>query len=348
MTRPLVSQHYHTVFGRCIRSAIPLPELRVAAPGPFRWDFQVVDELPEPRGLEARGEEPIYAEVVARFFAHDHGYRIVVQDTGTFDLSQDGRRILWLPNPDPWWDFGRGHLLGRVLSTTLHLEGLLALHASAVELGDGVVGFMAPSHYGKSTLSMQLFQAGARFVTDDTLPVRPGYPPLAHPGVQSLRVRSGDPNASRLLGRDPVGEPGRDGKISLPPLPRHRTLHEPRPLAALYLLSPMKPGTVEEPVRRVRLDSVPAAIFLVGQAKIGEMLGSRAAPELLEATSAVASAVPIYRLELERDLDQLPAVVERIFEWHGLPQGGAHGAVVQPADADPTTSRANPLMSPGG
>ena len=315
-----MSPHYHTAFGSRIRSAIPLPELREAEPGPARWDFQVVEHLPEPHGLELRGEEPIYGEVAARFYAHDDGYRIAVQDTGAFDLSPDGRRIRWLPNPDPWWDFGRGHLLGRVLSTTLHLEGLLALHAAAVELGDGVVGFMAPSHYGKSTLSMELFRAGARFVTDDTLPVRPDSPPLAYPGVQSLRVRAGDPNAIRLLGREPEGEPGRDGKISLPPLPRERTLQSPRPLSALYLLSPMKPGTLDQGARRERLDSVPAAIFLVGQAKIGEMLGSRAAPELLEATSAVASAVPIYRLELERDLDKLPAAVEQILAWHGLPE----------------------------
>ena len=314
-----MSPHYHTVFGNRIRSSIPLPELREAEPGPVRWDFQVVDHLDEPSGLQLRGEEPIYADVVARFFAHDHGYRIVVPDTGTFDLSRDGRRIRWLPNPDPWWDFGRGHLLGRVLSTTLHLEGLLALHAGGVELGEGVVGFMAPSHYGKSTLSMQLYRAGARFVTDDTLPVRPGSPTLAYPGVQSLRVRAGDPHASRLLGHEPQGEPGRDGKLSLPPLPSRRTLQTPAPLAALYLLSPMKPGTMEQAARRTRLDSVPAAIFLVGQAKIGEMLGSRAAPELLEATSAVASAVPVYRLELLRELDRLPEVVDHLLGWHGLP-----------------------------
>ena len=210
-----MSPHYHTVFGRRIRSAIPLPELRVSEPGPVRWDFQVVDRLPtEPPGLELRGEEPIYADVVARFFAHNEGYRIAVKDTGIFDFSPDGSQIRWLPNPEPWWDFGRGHLLGRVLSTTLHLEGLLALHSSAVELPDGVVGFMAPSHYGKSTLSMELFRAGARFVTDDTLLVRPDSPPLAYPGVQSLRVRAGDPNAVRLLGREPEGEPGStDGEV---------------------------------------------------------------------------------------------------------------------------------------
>ena len=314
-----VSPHYHTVFGSRIRSAIPLPELQTAEPGPVRWDFHVVDHLPEPRRMELRGEEPIYGEVSARFFVHGDGYRITVQDTGVFDLSTDGRRIRWLPNPDPWWDFGAGHLVGRVLATSLHLDGLLALHASAVELGDGVVGFMAPSHFGKSTLSMRLFQAGARFVTDDTLPVRPGSPALAYPGVQSLRVRAGDPNAARLLGGEPEGEPGRDGKISLPPLPVHRTLQAPSPLGGLYLLSPMRPGSVETAARRIRLDSVSSAIFLVGQTKIGEMLGSLAVPDLLEAASTVAEGVPIYRLEVERDFERLPVVVEEILAWHGLP-----------------------------
>ena len=313
--------HYHTVFGDRIRSEIPLPELRTADPGPARWNFRVVDELPEPAGLELQGEEPIYDDVVASFYAHPGGYRISVRDTGTFDLSVTGGEILWLPNPEPWWDFGRGHLLGRVLSTALHLNGLLALHASAVELGDGVVGFMAPSHFGKSTLSMELFGVGARFVTDDTLPVRPGSPPLAHPGVQSLRVRSGDPNVERLLGFQPQGEPGRDGKITLPPFPPDRALGRPAPLAALYLLSPQPPEDADLTVRRIRLAPVPAAIFLVGQTKIGEMLGPSAAPGILEATSSLASAVPIYRLEIVRDLDRLPEVVEHLVGWHGLPLG---------------------------
>ncbi len=315
-----LSPHYHTVFGSRIRSAIPLPELQSAEPGPVRWDFQVVERLPEPCGLELRGEEPIYGEVAARFFVHEDGYRIVVQDTGIFDLSPDGRRILWLPNPDPWWDFGKGHLVGRVLATSLHLDGLLALHASAVELGDGVVGFMAPSHFGKSTLSMGLFRVGARFVTDDTLPVRPGRPSLAYPGVQSLRVRAGDPNAAHLLGFEPEQEPERDGKISLPPLPVDRTLQASAPLRALYLLRPVRPASVDEPARRLRLDLVSSAIVLLGQTKVGQMLGPLAAPALLEAASAVAAAVPIYQLEVERDFERLPSVVKQILAWHGLPE----------------------------
>lgn len=314
-----MTAHLYSAFGHRLRSTIPLPELRPAEPGPVRWSFSVVDDLPEPEAAELVGEEHIYGSVSAKLFRHAAGHRIRIDDTGTYDLLAGGAEIRWQPNPDPWWDFGRSHLIGRVLATSLQLAGTVTFHASAVELRDGVVAFLAPKHFGKSTLAMTLVRAGARFVTDDSLAVECRRAPLALPGIQSLRVCGDDAAAARILGLEAARPPGRDGKVVLPPLPREQTLEAPARLAALYFLLPLRPAAGVPAAERAALPGILAAVRLVGQAKIGAMLGSTFAAALLDGASAVASAVPAYELAVVRDIDRLPELVDRLVEWHGLP-----------------------------
>lgn len=314
-----VSLHHYLAFGHRIRSTIRLPELRAAEAGPVHWDFRVVDEHPEMEDPELLGEEPIYGSVSARLFRHAAGYRILIDDTGAYDMLNGTRDIRWKPTTDPWWDFGRSHLIGRVLATSLQLSGVITLHASAVEMADGVVGFLAPKHFGKSTLAMMLFRAGARFVTDDSLAVESHEAVLALPGIQSLRVRAGDPDADLLVGEPVPESPGRDGKVFLPPFPADRVLNRASILSALYFLEPTKPGPEAEATERTRLPSVLATIRLLGHAKIGAMLGPSFARALMDDAGAVASHVPVFDLRVVRDLHRLPSVVDRLVGWHGIP-----------------------------
>lgn len=313
-----MSPYCYSVFGHRLSSSIPLPELRSADPGAVRWTFEVVDSLPEPGPLELLGWEALYGSVSARLYRHAGGHRITIGDTGSYDLLDGGARILWQPRRDPWWDFGRGHLIGRVLATSLQLAGTLTLHGSAVEMSGGVVGFLAPKYFGKSTLAMMLHRAGARFVSDDSLPMTVGAQVLASPGVHSLRVRHDEAEADSPWLGSIVGESGRDGKVTLPPLPEDRVLLEPASLSALYFLSPVQPDRAPEPARRVPLPATHAAMGLVSQTKIAAMLGSGFAGEILETAISIASAVPVYQLSIVRDLARLPDVVERLAEWHGL------------------------------
>ena len=363
---PTVPEQVYHAYGRRIASALPLPELRTAPPGdPVHWRFEVVASLPEPQDPVLLGRETIYADVAASLLRHRHGHRISVPDTGTFDLAPEEAgttTIRWVPNPEPWWDFGRGHLLGRVLAMALHLEGILTLHGSAVEMADGVVGFLAPKHFGKSTLSLRLYRAGARFVTDDALPVLPTDPPTVLPGIQSLRVRAGDREVPVLAGGgtamtpgEPTGGPaggplrgirGRDGKIALPPLPPGRILEKAAPLAALYLLDPVEAGHGMPAATRTRLPTLPGALGLVGQAKIGAMLGPTAASSLLEAASRIVGSVPVHRLSVVRDLERLPEVVETLVAWHGLP--GPEPGPGQQAGSEPGFVREPDLLKEDG
>src|SRR5690606_8457434 len=210
--------------------------------------------------------------------------------------------------------------------TALQLSGTLTLHASAVEMGDGVVAFLAPKHFGKSTLAMMLFQAGGRFVTDDSLAVDHGEAVRARPGIQSLRVRADDPNVERLLGAGVTVEPGRDGKAFLPPFPAARGLLDPADVSALYFLRPRSPESEGDAATRDRLPAVVATMRLLGETKIGAMLGSEFGPVLLEGVASVAAKVPVHELRIVRDLDRMPEAVASLVDWHGLP-----ASVAQPA-----------------
>ena len=64
------------------------------------------------------------------------------------------------------------YLYGPILGLVLRLRGALALHASAVQMGAGAVGFVGPHGAGKSTLAAALGAAGSPVITDDVLHVR--------------------------------------------------------------------------------------------------------------------------------------------------------------------------------
>ncbi len=52
-------------------------------------------------------------------------------------------------------------------------DGLGVLHAGAVVLDERVIVFIAPSGSGKSTMTLAALDAGARYITDDTMHLHP-------------------------------------------------------------------------------------------------------------------------------------------------------------------------------
>jgi len=112
------------------------------------------------------------------------------------------------------------HALGIVLAHWLERRSVLALHASAVVIGEGAVGFLAPKEGGKTTLAAALLRAGRSLLADDLLALEetaggiranPGVPQMrmwpddadyfvdshgplevAHPGFSKRRVRIGE------------------------------------------------------------------------------------------------------------------------------------------------------------
>jgi len=92
------------------------------------------------------------------------------------------------------------------LSICTLLQGDLPLHGAGVALDGQLIGILAPSGTGKSTLLWKLLDAGARFASDDVLPVRienggvTAFPSVALPSKlsrQALEARGEEPQRYR-------------------------------------------------------------------------------------------------------------------------------------------------------
>jgi hypothetical protein len=307
----------YSVYGSALHSTIEFPELTAIGDVPPHWRLSTVPELLPMRDPVALGDELIYGEVHARLYAHRDGHRIVVDDTGSFDLEAEGH-IIVAPKNGAWPDFVRAHILGRVLATALFHRGYLPLHGSAVQTREGVIAFLAPKGFGKSSLALALVKAGGSLVSDDLLSIEPGTPPLALPGIRSLRVNE---DAVGATGVDAPATPTREGKVALNQNAGRMAPDTPLPLAAIFLIAPtMQPLLPEEPaVHRTPFAPVLAAAALVAHVKIGRMLGSSAAGPMLERAASISRMVPVHQLIVTRDLARLPEAASQLLAWYGGP-----------------------------
>lgn len=96
-----------------------------------------------------------------------------------------GRSITVEPAKGAGADAIEVFLSGSAMGALLHQRGLLALHASAVAMGDGALVFAGPSGAGKSTLVTTLAQDPGQLLCDDICVFREG---LVVPGYTRLRL----------------------------------------------------------------------------------------------------------------------------------------------------------------
>jgi len=124
-----------------------------------------------------------------QFFRTETGYLLRFPDLADFRVSADGLNVSCSPAPDVSEATTQHLYLNQVLPLALSKMGKLVFHASAVELGDSAVAFVADSGRGKSTLAASFATNGFRFLTDDGLVVEAGgdgY--LAFPSHPSIRL----------------------------------------------------------------------------------------------------------------------------------------------------------------
>lgn len=247
--------------------------------------------------------------------AGSDGFALSHSCTGTFEVRGGGAEIIFASHANAPADLVRADVLGRVLAVTMHMKGALSLHASAVVLPEGAIAFLAPKGFGKSTVALSLAHAGAKFLTDDILPVRAQAPFTVNPGVQSVRLCSD--SALRLINERSKTRPGIDGKRIVDRLPRHMVASGPAPLVAMYVLSPSPNGNGASAVSRSRLSSRRTVLELLRRAKIAALLGGSEAPRVFQQAASIAAAVSAYELDIARDLHRLPDAVAMIASWHG-------------------------------
>ncbi len=127
-----------------------------------------------------RREMTVQSGTVAEYLADpdfDDGDGFQIRDTmfrgetvsGVKFLYRQGEGLTVDPADPSLEDEFRMYLVGAVLGTVSRMNGLLPLHASAVERDGRAMAFTADSGGGKSTLAASLASRGYRHVCDDTL-----------------------------------------------------------------------------------------------------------------------------------------------------------------------------------
>jgi hypothetical protein len=307
----------YEIFGGRLRSEMDLPELREVKPGSANWTFRVAHERPPLLDPITLGEERLVDTVSVRLERAADRYRLSFDDTGAFDVAADGGEITWYPASSASSELARVDLLGRVLSLAVHAQGDVSLHASAVVHAGRAIAFLGMKGRGKSTLALALVSAGARLLTDDTLRVRLADACMATPGLHSARLWH---DAADALGRRDAARLEPDGdKLVVDLLDDDEMANASAPLDALYLLAPISGEGGSEGVRRLALASLPATLGILPHTKIAPLLGGTEAGAVMERMAALVRRVPVFALDIPRDLRQLPEIACTILGWHLAP-----------------------------
>jgi len=287
-----------TVYGLGIQSDLSLPEVM---PGAVVVDVVIRLGILPPRPQERQGDV---------FYAHatEREAYLSWNGVGTF-LVRDGREILVDPRPGVDERTLRVYLLGAVLGVVLHQRGRLITHASGVDIGGRVTGFMGTSGRGKSTIAAALHARGHALVTDDVLaflPINEEGPPIVTPGFPSVKLF---PDSLRALGKRP------DGLPLVQALEDKRmqsacegfSLRE-RPLGRLYVLAEGSELRIE------RLGPQPAFVELLRHTTPPrpKLIPVDDIPSRLRQFAELVNRVPICRLTVPRSLDRLPDVARLV------------------------------------
>ena len=302
----------YSLFGDCLRSELAFEDLRPLANATPRWTLRMVTEKPPDNG-DVIGEV-VDAICAIRLSKHDDGFRLSHSCTADYDISDDGSSIACRPINSVDLESLRYDIANRVMAVAFHAAGALCLHSSAVQIDGGVIAFLAPKGYGKSTLASALIGSGAKLVTDDMLAVELLPEVRALPGILGLRLR--DDSAQTVLPPDIERRRGVDGKHVVQRLSEDRLMLAKSPLAAIYTLAPVARAYGHPVVRRTRLSPKASAMSLVPHSKIGVLLGRGEAAVVLDRAVTLAREVPVFRLEVARDLGEIGTVVNQIIDWH--------------------------------
>lgn len=109
---------------------------------------------------------PADLEQLATASFEGDAFRLSVQDVGRF-LVRHGNEVIVDSDQTAPGDDLRLYLCGAVFGAVWHQRGVLALHASAVRVGEHCVLFAGRSGAGKSTLAAHLAGRGHDLIADD-------------------------------------------------------------------------------------------------------------------------------------------------------------------------------------
>jgi hypothetical protein len=238
--------------------------------------------------------------------------RVHFSSVGDFELT--GEEIRYRLDGEASGD-AEVYFLGLVSALWLERQGAVCLHASAVALPAGAVGFLGFNRAGKSSLAAGFLAAGYPLVTDDVLALNrvaddrvealPSFPQMR---LWPISAESLVQNAERLepihpdfeKRRVPVGSGGLGTFVD-------RT----QSLEALFVLDRGERSTIEFEVLSPRA----ALIELVRHSFLGALGDAVVGTERrFERLIDLARSVPMLRLSYPHGLELLPNVCRAILE----------------------------------
>jgi hypothetical protein len=190
-----LTQVLHRAAGLSVRAARVIPGLPVCqsdqrpsdvcihlgAPAP--WSEFATDVVHTAKQTSDTGEP------LVRVGRNDFGFHFEYADRTQMWIDATAQNVwcTWAPNAT--LEDTATYLTGPVLGLVLRLRGALALHASAVQVGDAAVMLVGGHGAGKSTAAAALARRGCPVITDDVLHLRrDGSHWLAEPFGALLRL----------------------------------------------------------------------------------------------------------------------------------------------------------------
>src|SRR5262245_23461903 len=135
---------HHRIYGGCLETEVEVSALPPSRPCRADWKVRRSEHLEPLLDPVHLGEERLVDTISARLERGSDRFRLTFDDTGTFDVSRDGRDISWVPAAGADPDLAQVDLLGRVLSLAIHASGDLCLHASAAVIDGNAIAFLGP------------------------------------------------------------------------------------------------------------------------------------------------------------------------------------------------------------
>ncbi len=253
-------------------------------------------------------------------------------------VSRDAKRVVFHREPGLPWSTLEHLLLDQVPPLVVSLSGGCVLHCSAVAAPTGALVFAGQAGQGKSTLAAALALSGCSLLTDDALLLRQVREEImAVPSYPSLRLWPDDTRHFRQLDAEICDVAHYTSKKKLR-ISRHAGLFAERPVraAAVYILTePVGSEAVGGEAVGGEAARVHPCSSVVADVEIEKLSPREAFMELLqnsihldrtgkgslkaqsEKLTALANAIPCFRLSYPRDHALLPDVVKAVLAHAG-------------------------------
>jgi hypothetical protein len=260
----------------------------------------------DPRPLALSEGEPL-GRPIGPIIVLDDGLLLWFPDLATFRVEQDGALVTFQATTDR--ETLQHLLLDQVLPRVLAHRGHHVLHAAAVDVARGAIGFVGETGRGKSTLTGAFEAAGFASLSDDGLVLEHGPDVIqAVPTYPSLRLWPDSVSGVFRSAPDlaPMAHYSDKRRVARPSWPAGA---RSRPLLSLYFL-----GDPADAVEVRRVSPREATVTLIENSFQLETSDRRRAAAVLDSSVEIASSVPAFELAYPRDYSRLDEVREAILE----------------------------------